>query len=117
MVRVGFGISDLRKFEDEDHGVCEVSIDTPINYPTDRTASETSDGFQSKRQPAVPTSEATAWLHAEPWSVRSRKLLRSEVSNITHVEETYSKGIEILKVRELCLKTRIGQLLNHIQNL
>ena len=45
---VGFGISDLRKFEDEDHGVCEVSIDTPINYPTDRTASETSDGFQKQ---------------------------------------------------------------------
>ena len=31
-------------------------------------------------------------VHAEMWSARSRKLLRSDVSNITHVEETYSKG-------------------------
>ena len=66
--------------------------------------------FKSKRQPAVPTSEVIAWLHAEACSARSRKLLRTEVSNITHGEETYSKGIEILKVCELCLKKRFGQL-------
>ena len=83
---------------------------TPINYPyrknsfniednvtTTVAASETSDGL--KKQAAangssqfVPTSEVNAWLHAETWSARSRKLLRSDVSNITHVEETYSKG-------------------------
>ena len=34
-----------------------------------------------------------AWLHAEPWSARSRKLFRGDVSNITSVGETYSNGI------------------------
>ena len=55
----------------------------------------------------VPTSEVNAWLHAEPWSARSRKLLRSDVSNITHVEERIQKGKEMLKVFELCLKEKI----------
>ena len=51
-----------------------------------------------------------AWLHAEPWSARSRKLLRSDVSNITHVEETYSKGKrdrDLESVRTPCLEEKI----------
>ena len=60
-------------------------------------ANETSDGFQKQAAASgssqfVPTSEVHAWRHAEKWSARSKKLLRSDVSNITHVEETYSKG-------------------------
>ena len=83
---------------------------TPINYPygknsfniednvtTTVAASETTDGFQKQAAASgssqfVPTSELNAWLHAEPCSACSRQLLRSDVSNITHVEETYSKG-------------------------
>ena len=77
-------------------------------------ASETSDGFQKQAaangsSQFVPTDEVNPWLSADLRLARSRKLLRSDVSNITNVGETFQDGkeIEILKVCELCLKGKI----------
>ena len=91
----------------------ENSFNIDDNVTATVAASETSDGFQRQAAASgssqfVPTREVNAWLHTEPSSARSGKLLRSDVSNITHVEETYSKEIEILKVCELCLKEILG---------
>ena len=63
-----------------------------IPSPTQSHQAKLPTVFRRKRQPAVAhklSPQVNAGLHAQPRSARSRKLLRSEVSNIIHVDETY----------------------------